>query len=424
MNCCNMNVRIKPARLSGSVTIPPSKSLAHRAIIAASMAEGISKISNIQYSEDIKATISGMRALGADIREFSNYLLIKGGKVRRCEKHIFANESGSTLRFLIPIALISELPVEFSGAGKLPLRPLDLYFELFDKFNIKYSHPEGKYLPLKLEGSLKPGVYEIRGDVSSQFITGLLYTLPNLNGDSKIVITTKLESKGYIDLTIDVLKTFGIDINFNENEIIIKGNQAFKPCDYMVEGDYSQAAFYLLANMLGNDITLKGMRLDSYQGDKKILEDIKAFGGDIITTSEGLKAIPLNLKGAQISFAQSPDLGPALTVLASVCEGDSHFYDAERLRIKECDRITCVKDELTKLGAIVTEYESGMNIVGSKLHGGEVSSHNDHRLAMAFSMISTIIDDDLVITDAQSVKKSYPDFWEVFERLGGKISYE
>ena len=419
-----MNVRIKPARLSGSVTIPPSKSLAHRAIIAASMAEGISKISNIQYSEDIKATISGMRALGADIREFSNYLLIKGGKVRRCEEHIFANESGSTLRFLIPIALLSELPVEFSGAGKLPLRPLDLYFELFDKFNIKYTHPEGKYLPLKLEGSLKPGVYEIRGDVSSQFITGLLYTLPNLNGDSKIVITTKLESKGYIDLTIDVLKTFGIDINFNENEIIIKGNQTFKPCDYMVEGDYSQAAFYLLANMLGNDVTLKGMRLDSYQGDKKILEDIKAFGGDIITSSEGLKAIPKNLKGAQISFAQSPDLGPALSVLAAVCEGESHFYDAERLRIKECDRITCVKDELVKLGANISEYESGMNIVGSKLHGGVVSSHNDHRLAMAFAMISTIIDEDLVITNAEAVKKSYPDFWQVFEGLGGKISYE
>ena len=419
-----MNVRIKPCRLNGSVLIPPSKSLAHRAIIAASMAEGISKISNIQYSEDIKATINGMRALGAEIEEFSNYLLIKGGKVRRCSNDIFANESGSTLRFLIPIALLDESPIRFNGAGKLPLRPLDLYFELFDKFNIEYTHPEGKYLPLEIKGSLKPGVYEIRGDVSSQFITGLLYTLPQLDGDSKIVITTKLESKGYIDLTLDVLKTFGVNIDFDEQVINIKGNQRLKAIDYMVEGDFSQAAFFLLANMLGNDVWLDGMRYDSYQGDKKILNDIESFGGKIVSNEGMIKALPLSCIGANISFAQSPDLGPALSVLASLAQGSSHFYDAERLRIKECDRITCVKEELIKLGANIVEFDSGMDFVGTTLHGGTVDSHNDHRLAMAFAMISTVINEDLVITNAGAVKKSYPDFWEVFERLGGKISYE
>lgn len=419
-----MNVRIKPSKLEGEVVIPPSKSLAHRAIIAASMAEGISKISNIQYSEDILATIRGMRCLGAQIEEYSDHLIITGSKVKRVNDSIFANESGSTLRFLIPIALLDEEKVSFDGAGKLPLRPLDLYFELFEKFGIEYKHPEGKYLPLEVKGKLKSGIYEIRGDVSSQFITGLLYTLPQLEGDSKIVITTKLESKGYIDLTLDILEMFGVKVIFNENEIIVPGNQTFKAIDYAVEGDYSQSAFFLLANMLGNEVVLKGMRKDSYQGDKKILDDIKDFGGQIISSGNDLYANPVNLHGANISFAQSPDLGPALTVLASVAPGNSHFYDAKRLRIKECDRITCVREELDKLGANITEFESGMDIVGTKLHGGVVDSHNDHRLAMAFAMISTVIEEDIVIENASAINKSYPSFWKVFESLGGKISYE
>lgn len=421
-----MNVRIKPGKLQGEVVIPPSKSLAHRAIIAASLAEGKSIISNIQFSKDIKATIEGMSSLGASIKCYDNYLEIVGSKVKRISNTIDANESGSTLRFLIPIALISKEKITFKGHNRLVKRPLDIYYDLFDKFNIKYSHPQDAYLPLEIEGGLKSGVYEIRGDVSSQFITGLLYTLPLLDGDSKIVITTKLESKGYIDLTIDMLKRFGIEIDFNENEINIKGNQSFKACNYAVEGDFSQSAFFLLANMLGNDIKLKGMNLNSYQGDKKILEDIKQFGGEIICEDENtIYAKPLNLKGANISFAQSPDLGPALTVLAStILNEHSHFYDASRLRIKECDRITSVRLQLERLGAKIDEFEEGMDIYGNKLHGGVVSSCNDHRLAMAFSMISTIVDDDIVIEQAESVSKSYPNFFEVFESLGGKISYE
>lgn len=421
-----MNVRIKPSKLQGEVIIPPSKSLAHRAIIAASLAKGKSIISNIQFSKDIKATIEGMKSLGANIKCYDNYLEIEGSDVKRINNIIDANESGSTLRFLIPIALISEKKITFTGHNRLVKRPLDIYYELFDKFNIKYSHPSDSYLPLEIEGKLQSGIYEVRGDVSSQFITGLLYTLPLLNGDSKIVITTKLESKGYIDLTIDMLNRFGINIKFNENEILIKGNQAYKSTNYTVEGDFSQSAFFLLGNMLGNDIKLKGMNLNSYQGDKKILEDIKQFGGQIICDDDNtIYAKPINLKGTNINFSQSPDLGPALTVLASTLEGEhSNFYDASRLRIKECDRITSVRLELEKLGAKIDEFEEGMDIYGTKLHGGVVSSCNDHRLAMAFSMISTIIDEDIVIEGAEAVSKSYPDFFDVLKSLGGNISYE
>ena len=212
-----MDVRIKPGKLKGNVIIPPSKSLAHRAIIAASLAKGKSVISNIQFSQDIKATIAGMEALGAKITKYNDYLEIEGSDVKRVSNIIDANESGSTLRFLIPIALVSHEKITFAGHNRLVKRPLDIYYDLFDKQGIKYSHPEDSYLPLELEGKLKSGVYEVRGDVSSQFITGLLFTLPLLDGDSQIVITTKLESKGYIDLTLDILSLFGIEIPSEQN---------------------------------------------------------------------------------------------------------------------------------------------------------------------------------------------------------------
>ncbi len=416
-----MDVRIKPGKLKGNVIIPPSKSLAHRAIIAASLAKGKSVISNIQFSQDIKATIAGMEALGAKITKYNDYLEIEGSDVKRVSNIIDANESGSTLRFLIPIALVSHEKITFAGHNRLVKRPLDIYYDLFDKQGIKYSHPEDSYLPLELEGKLKSGVYEVRGDVSSQFITGLLFTLPLLDGDSQIVITTKLESKGYIDLTLDILSLFGIEIDFNESIINIKGNQEYKATNYRVEGDFSQAAFFLLANMLGNDITLEGLNLNSYQGDKKILSDIEAFGGRIEVQGNKLKAIPTSLRPADISFAQSPDLGPALTVLASTILGKSRFYDAARLRIKECDRITAMRLELEKLGGIIEEFESGMDIYGTTLHGGEVMSHNDHRVVMSLTMLSTIINEDLVIKGAEAINKSYPDFFEVFKSLGGNI---
>lgn len=418
-----MNVRIKPSKLKGIINIPPSKSLSHRAIIAASLAKGRSIISNVLLSEDILATISGMKALGASIEINKDTLIIEGSEVTRKESVIDCNESGSTLRFLIPLALCIDEEVTFIGRSRLVKRPLDIYFDLFDKQNIKYEYNEN-YLPLKINGALKPGLYKVRGDVSSQFITGLLFTLPLLKGDSTIEITTKLESKGYIDLTIDILNKYGITIDFNESTINIKGNQSYKPCDYQVEGDYSQSAFYFLANMFGNDIKLKGLRDDSYQGDKKIVEDIKALGGTIYKDNDLTWAKPEMLKPATISFSQTPDLGPALTVLASTISGTSYFVDAERLRIKECDRITCMKEELQKLGASIEEEQDKMIIHGRTLHGGVVDSHNDHRVVMALSMISTIVNEDLVITNAESVKKSYPHFFEDFKSLGGKINYE
>ena len=420
-----MNVIITPNKLSGDVIIPPSKSLSHRAIIAASLAEGESVISNVLLSKDILATIESMRACGATIDIDKDKLYIKGSKVIRKCNIIDANESGSTIRFMIPIALVCGDKITFTGKNNLVNRPLDPFLEIFDRDNIKYTKND-KYLPLEVEGALKPGYYPIRGDISSQFITGLLYALPLLDGDSVIEITTNLESKGYIDLTLDILSKFGIEIiNEDYHKFHIKGNQKYMPNDYEIEGDFSQSAFFLVADMLGAHINLKAMNLSSFQGDKKILEDIKSFGGNVEVNTNYIKCNTNSINSATIDFSQSPDLGPALTVLASLAKGESNFINASRLRIKECDRITCMKEELDKLGANIKELPDGMIINGvERLKGNIVDSHNDHRVAMALAMASLKCDGEIKILNAQCVSKSFPHFWEVFEALGGKIRYE
>ncbi|MCM1130275.1 MAG: 3-phosphoshikimate 1-carboxyvinyltransferase [Roseburia sp.] len=421
-----MKVCIHPKKLKGTVAIPPSKSLSHRAIIAASLSEEESVISNVMFSKDILATIEGMKALGAKIEVEGTTLRITGSKVKRRVDVIDANESGSTLRFLIPIALVNSESIEFIGHNHLIKRPLDSYFEIFDKLGVNYTHPKDAYLPLKTSGCLKSSVYEVKGNISSQFITGLLFALPLLEGNSIIKIIGPLESKGYVDLTLDILSKFGIYIiNHDYETFEIKGNQKYKGYNYIVEGDYSQTAFFLIAGAMGADVKLKGINKVSYQGDKKIVDDIKALGGNVQFDEELLYCLPSQTKGAVIDFSQSPDLGPALTVLASVSEGVSYFTHIARLRIKECDRVTCMKEELEKLGARVYEEPDTMKIYGvSKLYGGVIDSHNDHRVAMALAMASLKMEEDLTILNAECVSKSYPNFWEVFEALGGDITYE
>ena len=418
-----MKVLIRPKKLKGNIDVVPSKSYSHRAIIAASLAEGTSVIKNIIFSNDILRTIECCRAFGAEIECFENYLIIKGsGEVKRASNKINAGESGSTIRFMIPIMLVNSQPMEFNGENHLNKRPLDSYFDIFEKQNISYSHPLDAYMPLTTNGGIKPGLYEIRGDVSSQFITGLLFALPLLEGDSKIKITTNLESKSYIDLTLDILKKFNIEIkNNNYQEFYVQGNQKYKPCDYTVEGDFSQAAFFLVMGALGNDISLGCMNLESLQGDRKIIEDIKAFGGNIILENNMIKASAQYLNAAIIDFSQSPDLGPVLSVLASVASGNTTFINASRLRIKECDRITCVKEELNKVGANVSESTNEMYFVGVDSLEGSMNlyAHNDHRIAMSLAVASTICKTPLLIEGAECVKKSYPHFWDDFRKLGG-----
>ena len=410
---------IKADKLVGEVSPPPSKSILHRYIIGSSLAKGISKIENISFSNDIIATIEAMKKLGAKIEKKDNYLLIDGSKTFDKEylnnnSEIDCNESGSTLRFLFPLSIVKENKILFKGKGKLFKRPLNPYFENFDKYQIKYSHiNENEIL---LDGVLKGGEYQIDGNISSQFITGLLFSLPLLNGNSKVIIKGKLESSSYIDITLDCLSKFGVKIiNNSYQEFIIEGNQTYKSGNYKVEADYSQVAFFLVANSIGSDIKINGLNSNSLQGDKKIID----FVSEIDNWNKNEKLI--------LDGSETPDIIPILSLKACTSKKEIEIVNIARLRIKESDRLSATVQELSKLGFDLIEKEDSILINSrkdfNKINNSPVYllSHSDHRIAMTVAIASTCYNGEIILDNLDCVKKSYPNFWEVFLSLGGKI---
>lgn len=416
-------VTIYPGSLAGEVCIPPSKSMSHRAVICAGLSEGISTINNIGISQDIEATIAAMRSLGVTAEKAASSLRIKGNAAPELKNsRIDCHESGSTLRFIIPIAALTGKPAAFYGEGRLAERSLEPYFNIFDKQGIKYETKGGK-LPLHINGRLAPGVFNIPGNISSQFISGLLFALPLLEGDSRIEVTTELESKPYIDLTLKALHDFSIQIENNGYRAFnIKGNQKYKAVDYTVPGDFSQAAFWLAAGTLGSDVVCKGLDMGSLQGDKAVVDIIGEMGGIIAAAAGTVKALPADTKGTVIDASQCPDLVPILTVLGALSYGRTEIVNAQRLRLKESDRLEAISSELGKLGACIKERQDGLVIDGRRrLQGGRVDSWNDHRIAMALAVAATRCEEPVTINNASCVKKSYPDFWDHYKALGGRI---
>ena len=380
---------IKADKLIGEVTPPPSKSILHRYIIASSLAKGISKIENISYSDDITATIEAMKKLGAKIEKNNNYLLIDGSKTFDKEylnnnAEIDCNESGSTLRFLFPLSIVKKNKILFKGKGKLFKRPLSPYFENFDKYQIKYSY------------------------ISENEIL--------LNGNSKISIKGKLESSSYIDITLDCLNKFGIKIiNNSYQEFIIEGNQTYKSGDYEVEADYSQVAFFLVANSIGSNIKINGLNSNSLQGDKKIVD----FISQIDNWNKEEKLI--------LDGSETPDIIPILSLKACTSKKEIEIVNIARLRIKESDRLKATVKELSRLGFDLLEKEDSILINSrkdfNKINNSPIylSSHSDHRIAMTIAIALTCYNGEIILDNLDCVKKSYPNFWEVFLSLGGKI---
>ena len=409
---------IKADKLVGELSPPPSKSVLHRYIIASSLAKGISKIENISFSEDIIATIEAMKKLGAKIEQKDNYLLIDGSdtfKNLNENIEIDCNESGSTLRFLFPLSIVEENKVLFKGRGKLFKRPMTPYFENFEKYKIKYSYiNENEIL---LEGKLKAGIYEIDGNISSQFITGLLFSLPLLEGESKIIINGKLESSNYIDISLDCLSKFGIKIiNNSYQEFIIEGNQSYRVGNYRTEADYSQAAFFLVANAIGSKIKINDLSENSLQGDKKIIDFISEI--DKWSSKDTLI----------LDGSETPDIIPILSLKAAVSGKKIEIVNVERLRIKESDRLKATVEELSKLNFDLIEKKDSILINSRedlKANKNEkivsLSAHSDHRIAMMIAIATTCYDGEILLDNLDCVKKSYPNFWEVFLSLGGKI---
>lgn len=421
-----MNITIRPAPLAGTLRVPSSKSMTHREIIAAALAKGETEVTGVTWSEDIEATVRILSLFGAAIEKKEGKegitLSIRGGLAKQEGLlHADAGESGSTLRFLIPLGLSSGNHVVYTGRGRLSERPLTPYYDMFDRKHISYRTKGG--LPLEVWGPLTGGTYELPGDVSSQFFTGLLFALPLSKEDSILRSTTPLESKSYVDMTVDTLSRHGIEIHEKEGGLYeIPGRQRYQKGTFSVEGDYSQAAFWLTAALSGGAITLTGLSDTSLQGDKAIVTLLKDMGGHIEKKDGGLTAERSSLHGITMDAENVPDLVPAFAAMAAVSEGVTEIIHAGRVRLKECDRLHAMAVELTKLGADIEEKPEGLIIRGKpSLSGGTVSSWNDHRIAMALASITPKLTGPLTIEGAESVKKSYPRFWEDFRKVGGKV---
>lgn len=404
-----MKLMIVPQQLQGSITPPASKSQAHRLIMGAALASGISILRSVSGSNDITATLSCMEALGAGAVQLGDTTLqITGnaGHAAPADQVLDCGESGSTLRFLIPIALALTGSVTFRGHGRLMQRPQTPYFEIFQEKGIEYQL-EGDLLTVR--GTLTPGQYSLRGDVSSQFITGLLYALPLLHGDSDIVLTTQLESESYVNLTLDALKQFGITIHPTAQGWHIPGNQVYTAHNLAVEADYSQSGFFYAAQGIGNPVTVTGMNPNSVQGDRIVvayMDRLSAPG-------------PVDL-----DVRDCPDLVPPLALCAALRDGETTVISgAARLRLKESDRLASVTAVLNAMGASIEEGEDHLTIHGvPSLAGGvTVDSWGDHRIAMMAAMAATVCRAPITLTGAESVRKSYPGFWDDYRRLGGQI---
>jgi 3-phosphoshikimate 1-carboxyvinyltransferase len=424
-----MDITIQPTQLGGTVQVPPSKSISHRALICAALAAGTSAVENLLVSEDITATCEILKQIGAGIENINGSeqtFQVTGRKPAVCDElTLDCHESGSTLRFLMPLATLCAKRVTFVGRGRLPERPLLPYRDIFKAAGIKWEAQSEKVLPLTLEGAIRPGDYEMSGNVSSQFISGLLFALPLLDQPSTLTITTVLESRPYVDLTLNVLSHFGIEIEASEDRrhYSIPGKQHYKPAQYQVEGDFSQAAFWLAMGVNGKGIRCTGLPQKSFQGDSAIIDLIRQMGGEVVWEDGAWAAKPSGRHGITMDVAQCPDLMPVLAVLAATAEGESKITGAGRLRLKESDRLTAMAELLRQLGIRVEEAPEGMTIWGkAQLQGGAVDTVNDHRIAMAAAVASERCSDPLTVQGAEAVRKSYPDFWDDFKRSGGIIA--
>lgn len=410
-----MKVCIEGRRLAGTVRAVASKSCAHRLLICAALADEPCDVEISELSEDIEATARCLSALGADVeRTREGYRVTPTNWTTPRRTTLNCGESGSTLRFLLPISAC--LPVgsqiRFEGCGRLPERPNAALIEAMRLHGARISHD---FLPLEVEGSLQGGMYLMPGNVSSQFITGLLFALPLLPNHSFIRFTTEVESGSYIALTLNALRQFGVTIHPVMGGYDIPGNQRYRsPGKAAVEGDWSNAAFWMCARALGSDIEVNNLNMDSPQGDRAVMRVLDSMCGP-----EG------KLCGAKIDVADIPDLLPVLSVVATQAEGETVFFNASRLRLKECDRLAAMSRCLSILGADVRETEDGLIVRGGKrLRGGTVSSFNDHRVAMSTAIAATVADGPVVIEGAEAVSKSYPTFFNDYRLLGGRFTTE
>ena len=422
-----MEITIQPDRnIDGIIMAPPSKSMAHRAVLCAALAKGTSHIRNLEFSKDIAATLAAAGQLCARVTTGGNDAVVEGlGRFLPVEAPVDCCESGSTLRFLIPLASLTGQEVTFVGRGRLMERPQSVYEALYREQGLRFvQSPSG----LTVEGALSSEDYTLAGNVSSQFISGLLFALPLLAGDSTLHLIPPVESRSYIEMTRAAQAAFGVTSHWlDDTTLCIPGGQQYHPRDYIVEGDYSQAAFLAVLGAVKGGITLTGLAAETLQGDAAILDILRRCGAKFTRTEAGLVFEQAPLHGVDIDLADCPDLGPVLMVLGLLCEGTTVIRNAERLRIKESDRIAAMEAELRACGGVLSSEGSTITVQGCKpqLHAPEapLSGHNDHRVVMSLTVLALAADIPLAINEAEAVQKSWPHFFDALKPLGVEVHY-
>ena len=415
-----MDIRIEPAVLKGTVEAVSSKSAAHRIMIMAALCAAPTLLLLNSQNDDMAATAACMKALGCKVEEKAGGLMLTPGAVPTQTPLLNCGESGSTLRFLLPVVTALGCGGTFTGQGRLPQRTIAPLVKELNRHGCNTDREDG--LPITLTGQLTGGEYVLPGNISSQFITGLLMALPLLPQNSRISLTTPLQSSAYVDLTIQLMKRFGVTAAANPNGWDIPGGQSYQsPGTIAAEGDWSGAAFWLAAGALGGDILCTGLDLNSVQADKVFTLMLDRMGSPCKTEDTGLRCCGRLNRPLEADVSQAPDLAPVLALLCAAGGQPLHMTGGARLRDKESDRLAACAAAITALGGRVKEEADSLTVYGGGLTGGECHSFGDHRMAMALAIAACGCSAPVIIRGAEAVSKSYPHFWEEYRRLGGKI---
>ena len=409
--------KIKPSTLNGEIQAPPSKSFAHRMLICAYLSGKEITVKNVGSSDDALVTLNALKTLGAKVQTISDGVVIKKGKISSDKLIIDCNESGSSLRFLLPVACALGVKATFTGKGKLLQRPIK---ELVDSLNGHGADIDG----YTVNGKLKSGKYFVDGSISSQYITGLLLALSALDGESEIIVNGTLVSEPYVNITLSVLKDFGVKFSKTENGYKIVGGYNVEKTEFTVEGDWSGVAFPLVAGAVSGKVTVTGLDLNSVQGDREILNVLKSFGASVNFGKNSVTVEKSKLNGVTLDMDSVPDLCQIVSVLGAYASGKTEIYGVERLKIKESDRIKAIIEMLGGCG-VSAEYDGEkITVHGKTPLGATLSGGKDHRTVMSSVVLLTGADGDGTVTGAEYYTKSYPEFVTDYKKLGGKLNVE
>lgn len=415
-----MQVTVQASAVRGTVSAPASKSAMQRAVASALLARGITEILNPSSCDDAVAAMAMAQCLGADIKRMPDRVIINGGFKPSCSE-IYCGESGLGARMFSVLAALHDDWIEIKGSGSLLNRPLNMASETLSQMGVEVTSNNG-FMPLRLKGPLQAGISYVDGSVSSQFLSGLLIALPVLGKDSKLIVDS-LRSRQYIDLTINVLRHFGVIVDNEEYSVFnIPGSQVFRPAEYTVEGDWSGAAFLFVLAAVAGEVTVKNISYSSSQPDRHIINILRQAGADVQIKENMITVKKNEMNAFETDISDCPDLAPPLAVLASFCRGKSVIRGTERLKVKESDRGEVLMEEMSKLGVSIINYTDRIEIEGpSFIKGGRVDSHGDHRISMALAILAAAASGEVTVTGAEAVNKSYPAFYDDIQKLGLKL---